>query len=148
MITDDNIEYLDHMADAFVRCKGKTLEDVFQFGAIGLVNIMYDIKNIEKRQKVSISAEGFDLENLLFDWLEKILLLLLIDKIILVEFKIDINFNKQVNRYIIEGYGQGDLVDPEKHDLKVEIKGITYHEMKIFKDEDKNELFIQYIVDL
>ena len=148
MITDDNIEYLDHMTDAFVRCKGKTLEDAFQFGAIGLVNIMYDIKNIEKRQKVSVSAEGFDLENLLFDWLEKILLLLLIDKIILVEFKININFNKQLNRYIIEGYGLGDLTDLGKHELKVEIKGITYHEMNIFKDENKNEFFIQYIVDL
>jgi SHS2 domain-containing protein len=148
MITDDNIEYLDHMTDAFVRCKGKTLEDAFQFGATGLVNIMYDIKNIEKRQKVSVSAEGFDLENLLFDWLEKILLLLLIDKIILVEFKININFNKQLNRYIIEGYGLGDLADLGKHELKVEIKGITYHEMKIFKDENKNEFFIQYIVDL
>ena len=148
MIAEDNIEYLEHMTDAYVRCKGKTLAESFRYSAKGLVNIMYDINSIEKKQKVLLFAEGFDLENLLFDWLEKVLLLLLIDKIILSEFYIDIYFKKQMNRYIIEGYGEGDYVDPNKHDLKVEIKGITYHEMKIFKEQNKDKFIVEYIVDL
>lgn len=148
MIIDDNIEYLDHMTDAYVRCKGKTLAESFQYAARGLVNIMFDLNNTEKKRKVPVSAEGFDLENLLFDWLDKILLLLLIDKIILVEFNIDIYFNKQLNKYIVEGYGNGDSIDLRKHELKVEIKGITYHEMKIFKEKNKDEFVIEYIVDL
>ena len=148
MISDGNVEYLEHMTDAHVRCKGKTLAESFQYSAKGLVNLMYDINNVEKKQKIPLFAEGFDLENLLFDWLEKILLLLLIDKIILSEFYIDIYFDKQLNKYFIEGYGEGDYIDPNKHDLKVEIKGITYHEMKIFKEEDKDEFIVEYIVDL
>src|SRR6478672_1379185 len=123
MIAEDNIEYLEHMTDAYVRCKGKTLAESFQYSAKGLVNIMYDINSIEKKQKVPLFAEGFDLENLLFDWLEKVLLLLLIDKIILSEFYIDLYF-------------------------KVEIKGITYHEMKIFKEQNKDKFIVEYIVDL
>ncbi len=103
----DNVEYLDHMTDAYIRCKGETLADSFQYSAKGLVNIMYDINSIEKKQKILLSAEGFDLENLLFDWLEKILLLLLIDKIILSEFNIAIEFEKGLNKYLIEGYGEG-----------------------------------------
>ncbi len=148
MIADDGIEYLEHMTDAHVRCKGKTLAESFQYSAKGLVNIMYDINNVEKKQKVPLFAEGFDLENLLFDWLEKVLLLLLIDKIILTEFYIDIYFNKQLNKYDIEGYGEGDYIDTNKHDLKVEIKGITYHEMKIFKEQNKDQFVVEYIVDL
>jgi len=148
MIADNNIEYLEHMTDAHVRCKGKTLAESFQYSAKGLVNIMYDIISVEKKQKVPLFAEGFDLENLLFDWLEKLLLLLLIDKIILSEFHIDIYFNKQLNKYIIKGHGEGDYIDPSKHDLKVEIKGITYHEMKIFKEQNKDEFIVEYIVDL
>lgn len=144
----ENVEYLEHVTDAYIRCKGKTLADSFQYSAKGLVNIMYDIDDIEKKQKITLSAEGFDLENLLFDWLEKILLLLLIDKIILSEFNIVINFNKELNKYLIEGYGEGDFVNLEKHELKVEIKGITYHEMKIFKESNKDEFVIEYIVDL
>ncbi len=144
----DNVEYLEHVSDAYVRCKGKTLADAFGYSAKGLVNIMYDINRVEKKLKIPLSAEGFDLENLLFDWLEKVLLLLLIDKIILSEFSVDIYFNKELNKYFIEGYGEGDLVDIEKHELKVEIKGITYHEMKIFKEQHKDEFVIEYIVDL
>ena len=130
MIADNNIEYLEHMTDAHVRCKGKTLAESFQYSAKGLVNIMYDMISVEKKQKVPLFAEGFDLENLLFDWLEKVLLLLLIDKIILSEFHIDIYFNKHLNKYIIKGHGEGDYIDPSTHDLKVEIKGITYQRLE------------------
>ena len=148
MISDGNVEYLEHMTDAHVRCKGKTLAESFQYSAKGLVNLMYDINSVEKKHKIPLFAEGFDLENLLFDWLEKVLLLLLIDKIILSEFYIDIYFNKQLNKYNIEGYGEGDYIDTNKHDLKVEIKGITYHEMKIFKEQNKDKFIVEYIVDL
>ncbi len=144
----ENVEYLEHMTDAYVRCNGKTLAEVFQYSAKGLVNIMYDIDKFEKKQKIFLSAEGFDLESLLFDWLEKILLLLLIDKILLTEFNIVADFNKELNKYFIEGYGEGDFIDYGKHELKVEIKGITYHEMKIFQEQNTGEFVIEYIVDL
>ena len=70
------------------------------------------------------------------DWLEKILLLILIDKIILTDFNIVIYLNKELDKYFIEGYGEGDFVNFEKHELNVEIKGITYHEMKIFHEQN------------
>jgi|ERR671921_2887795 SHS2 domain-containing protein len=136
------------MTDAYVRCNGKTLDEAFQYSAIGLVNIMYDIAKIEKKQKIFLSAEGFDLENLLYDWLEKILLLLLIDKILLSDFNVVINFNEKLNKYSIVGYGEGDLIDYEKHEPKAEIKGITYHEMRIYQEQNTNEFVIEYIVDL
>jgi len=144
----DNIEYLDHMTDAYIRCRGKTLAHSFQLSARGLVNIMYDIDKIEKKQKIHLSAEGFDLESLLYSWLEKILLLILIDKIVLTEFRIILYFNKELDKYLVEGYGEGDFVNFEKHEFNVEIKGITYHQMKIFHDPNLDEFVIEYIVDL
>ena len=144
----DNVEYLDHMTDAYIRCRGKTLVDSFQYSAKGLVNVMYDIDKIEKKQKIPLFAEGFDLESLLYSWLEKILLLILIDKIVLTEFKITLYFNKETDKYLIEGYGEGDFVNFEKHEYNVEIKGITYHQMKIFHDQNTDEFVTEYIVDL
>ena len=44
------------MTDAYIRCKGKTLADAFQYSAKGLVNIMYDINYIEKKLKIPISC--------------------------------------------------------------------------------------------
>jgi SHS2 domain-containing protein len=144
----DSVEYLDHMTDAYLRIRGQTMNEAFEYSAIGLVNIMYDIENIEKKQRIPIFAEGNELENLLFDWLDKILLMMLIDKVIFSKFKIEITFDKSSGKYIITGYGEGELVDLSKHELKVEIKGITYHEMKILDYKDTNETIIEYIVDL
>src|SRR5688572_28463042 len=144
----DSVEYLDHMTDAYVRIRGQTMKEAFEFSAMGLVNIMYDIENIEKKQRIPICAEGRDLENLLFEWLDKILLMLLIDKLVFSKFSIEITFDTASYKDIITVYGEGEPVDPNKHELKVEIKGITYHEMQILDYSDTNEIIIEYIVDL
>jgi SHS2 domain-containing protein len=144
----DSVEYLDHMTDAYLRIRGQTMKEAFEYSAMGLVNIMYDIENIEKNQRIPILAEGEELENLLFDWLDKILLMMLIDKVIFSKFNIEITFDRSSANYVLTGYGEGELVDLNKHELKVEIKGITYHEMKILDDENTNETIIEYIVDL
>ncbi len=144
----DSVEYLDQMTDAYLRIRGQTMNEAFEYSARGLVNIMYDIEHIENMQQIPIFAEGDELENLLFDWLDKILLMMLIDKVIFSKFKIEITFDESSNRYLLTGYGEGELVDISKHELKVEIKGITYHEMKILNYKDTNETIIEYIVDL
>ncbi len=137
------------MTDAYVRVRAKTLSDSFKFSAQALVNIMFDIDKIEKKQKISLYSEGHDLENLLFDWLEKILLIMLIDRIILSDFTINnISFNKELDKYVLVGFAEGEPIDLDKHDLKVEIKGITYHQMKIIEDSSNNEIIIEYLVDL
>lgn len=144
----DDVEYLDHMTDAYLRVRAKTLEEAFALSGKGLVNTMYDINQIGTGIQISISVTGKELENLLFDWLDKILLLMLIDKIIIVEFEIKITYDDQNGQYHLDGFGEGEKHDPSKHELKVEIKGITYHEMKILDDKVKNEVIIEFIVDL
>ncbi|TVP40843.1 archease [Candidatus Nitrosocosmicus arcticus] len=144
----DHVEYLDHMTDAYLRIRGQTMKEAFEYSAMGLVNIMYDIENIEKKQRIPILAEGEELENLLFEWLDKILLMMLIDKVVFSKFNIEITFDKASDKYIIIGYGEGEFADLNKHELKVEIKGVTYHEMKILDHKDTNEIIIEYIVDL
>ena len=57
-------------------------------------------------------------------------------------------FNKETDKYLVEGYGEGDFVNFEKHEFNVEIKGITYHQMKISHDQNTDEFVIEYIVDL
>ncbi len=135
----ENVEYLDHITDAHVRCIGKTLSEAFELSAKGLLNIMFDITKIEQNQKYTFYITGFDLENLLYNWLEKILLMFLIDKTIMSNFDVLIFFDKDSNNFILEGVGQGEAFDIEKHGLDVEVKGITYHEMKIIPKSVTNK---------
>jgi SHS2 domain-containing protein len=134
----ENVEYLDHMTDAHVRCVGKTLGEAFELSAKGLLNIMFDIAKIKQKQKYTLHVIGFDLENLLYNWLEKVLLMFLIDKKVMSSFNILVIFDKDSGSYILRGYGKGEPFDIEKHGLDVEVKGITYHEMKIVSNTVTN----------
>ena len=147
-MSQGRVEYLDHMTDAYLRIHGSNLEEAFEYAGKGLVGIMYELEGINTSKQVPISAEGKDLENLLFDWLDKILLVVLIDRTIMSEFRAEIIRDKETGHYSIHGYGKGEQINQHRHELKVEIKGITYHEMKILENNDKGGAILEYIVDL
>ncbi|WP_148687733.1 archease [Candidatus Nitrosocosmicus hydrocola] len=143
-----SVEYLDHMTDAYLRIHASNLGEAFEYAGLGLVGIMYELEGVEPNKQVPITAEGKDLENLLFDWLDKILLIVLLDRTIMSEFRVKITHDDETGLYGIRGYGNGEQINPDRHELKVEVKGITYHEMKILENTSKGEVMIEYIVDL
>ena len=147
-MSQGKVEYLDHMTDAYLRIHGINLEEAFEYAGKGLVGIMYELEGIDTKKQVPITAEGKDLENLLFDWLDNILLIVLIDRTIMSEFRAEIIRDYETGHYSIRGYGKGEQINQQRHELKVEIKGITYHEMKILENNDKGEVILEYIVDL
>jgi SHS2 domain-containing protein len=133
-LDSDRYRYLEHSTDAIVQAQGSSLEELFENSAMGLVNIMFDIDKVENRQSETIIASDENLENLLFDWLEKVLLKIFIDQIVLSRFSIRV-FEKDKNleekRYFLEAQVGGEKVNYDKHNYKIEIKAITYHELKI-----------------
>ena len=102
------------------------------------------LKSVERRD---LEVEGYDLENLLYRWLEELLTLyysegLMCRDVVAEEINIK-KSNEEVN-YRIKGYCIGEYFDPERHESKVEIKAVTYHQMKIIRDE--NGLWKAYYV--
>jgi SHS2 domain-containing protein len=133
-LDSEGYKYLEHSTDAFVQAHGSSLEVLFGNCAKGLVNIMFEIDKVEDRQFSTITASGEDLENLLFDWLEKVLLKILIDHIVASRFSIEIsekNANVMEKKYFLRARVGGEKVSYSKHNYKIEIKAITYHELKI-----------------
>jgi SHS2 domain-containing protein len=125
---------LEHSTDAFVQAHGTSLEELFENCAMGLVNIMFDVDKVENRQSEAIVASGEDLEHLLFDWLEKVLLKILIEQIVLSRFSIRLferHANDEEKGYLLKAQAGGEKVSYGKHNYKIEIKAITYHELKV-----------------
>ncbi len=134
--------YLDYMSDAFVEAYGSTLEEAFANAALGMLNVMLDIDKVEPKVEERAQAEGMDLENLLYNWLESILLKAWIDSFIPCKFEIKID--RKGNR--LGGRMWGEPYDREKHGYKTEVKGITYHEMKIVNEDGRWRL--RFLLDL
>ena len=186
---EEKFRYLDHMTDLIVEAYGNTLQELFENSAFGLINAMFDMTNVETSHSIKIEAQGHDFKSLLYDWIEKIILSIYIDRMIVVKFdslsfsKIITNDHPNTNNkennnnitiiremeflandldlydsekskskpdnyiYKIEGIGNGDIIDLHKHEYKIEVKSITYHEMEIKRDE-AGYYIARFLVDL
>jgi SHS2 domain-containing protein len=133
--------YLDHMTDAVIEAYGGSLEEAFENAARGLNDTMIDLKTVRPNREIKIAATGHDLHSLLFDWLDKVMLLLVADGIVMSEFSVKIK-----NGYSLEGVAKGERLDLDRHRYKVEIKAVTYHEMQI--TEEKGKATIRFLLDL
>ena len=136
--------YLDHMSDAIIEAYGSSLDEAFENSAKGLVNTMFHIKEITPDQEYEIIAKGYDIESLLYDWLEKVMLRILIDHIVLSDFKVKISESN--GNYFLKGIVKGEVLDLQKHHYKVEIKAVTYHEMEI--KQKGNIITTRFLLDL
>jgi SHS2 domain-containing protein len=153
-VSEGRFRYLDHMTDAVIEAYGGTLDEAFENSARGLVNTMFDLTAISNTscsadKEIQIEAKGFDLQSLLYDWLEKVMLVVLMQHILLSDFKVKISEEKAGDyNYLLSGIAKGECLNLEKHHYKVEVKAITYHEMEIKEEKEKNRVTTRFLLDL
>ena len=135
--------FLDHMTDAYIEVEGDTLEQAFELAAMALVDTMVNVNRVAQTSEEQITVEGHDLESLLYNWLEEVMLKLLVYRNALSYFKVSIS--KHDNIYQLKATVRGEPFDVERHKFKVEIKGVTYHMMKI---EQNNTVKMRFLLDL
>src|SRR5919108_6496554 len=82
--------FLDHMTDAVIEAYGTTLEEAFENAAKGLTDTMIDLKTVRPEKEIKFCAKGHDLYSLLFNWLDKVMLLIVADGMALSQFSIKI----------------------------------------------------------
>jgi len=139
------------MTDALIEAYGGTLDEAFENSAYGLVNTMFDLNNVSADIEVNIEANGYDLHSLFYDWLEKVMLIVLTEYVLLSDFKVKIshiNINSKNDAYFLHSKARGERLDFKKHSFKVEVKAVTYHEMQIKQDKEKNLFITRFLVDL
>jgi SHS2 domain-containing protein len=132
------------MSDAMVEAYGRTLSEAFANSARALVNIVCDVSKIDLGKRITIKTTGFDLVSLLYNWLEKVLMALLVDNLALAKFQVMIERRK--GSYYLSSACRGETFVGRKHQYKVEVKAITYHEMKVTRS--KGKFVVQFLADL
>ena len=137
-------KYLEHITDAFIEAWGDSLEEAFSYAATATIDVMFEIKNVNGTTKIDFEVEGEDYSELLFNWLEKVLLLISIDNQVISSFQVSI-FNMDT-KYSLTGWGMAESIDISKHNYKTEIKGITYHKMEIIQEDGQYK--VRFMLDL
>ena len=133
---------MDHATDAFLEVTGKDLKEAFSVTADAVINITLDQDKVEEKEKKEFSAQGKDLDYLLFSWLEELTFVLITDGFAIKRIEFDI---LQKDGYQIQAIAYGEPLDFKKHNFKVEIKAPTFYEMKI---EQNDGVFMRFLLDL
>ena len=128
--------FLEHTADAYVEVSGHSIEEVFEWAAKAMFEVMTDTSKVEPRKEVLINDEGIDLLNALYRWLEDLLIEYSANNIVFSKFKVE--YVKQVSKdkVIFRGRAWGEPFDQQKHEPRTEVKAVTYSLMRIEKKSD------------
>lgn len=147
----DRYVFFDKTADAKFQAFGVTLEEVFKNSQEAMMIIMYDLDELVEQinedfdvQHRDIVLEGANLETLLYNFLEEIIFLMNAEFFIGIVDKIQIIKVDEIYKLKAKLRGT-QAMNVESHG---EIKAVTYNEMYVKFDEDKEKYVTQVVVDL
>jgi SHS2 domain-containing protein len=132
-------ELVEHTADVGVKAYGKTLSEAFEHAALGMFDIITDESRIEPVGQYNIELEAPDLEQLLVDWLSKLLFLNGAENLVFGKFQVTLSGSR------LTASVYGEKYDTKKHRMGVEIKAVTYHMLEV---HGQPPLYVQVLFDI
>lgn len=116
---------LDHTADSAFRIDSETMNGIFEEAAEALFEVICETETVECSVTRQVSAEAESLEELLHDWLSELLYIHESQNLL---FR---NFDVKVRDGSLKASAHGEQIDRTRHELKTEVKAVTYHMMSV-----------------
>ncbi len=130
------------IADLAFEVFADSLEELFSLSAQALFDAMVELQDVRLEQEVLISLSAEKLDNLLYDWLSELVYQKDVDAQLFSQFEVSIN---EYGSYELEGRARGEPINPSRHQLKTDVKAITYHMFKLEKKE--NGYYARVVLD-
>ncbi len=119
-------QILEHPSDVGIEAYGNSLEELFENAAHGLFSLIAAPEGIGMGQRLHLTLDSVDLENLLVRWLNELLYLYDGENFLIARTDVG-----SVSQTSLEGFILGETYNSKKHELKLDVKAITYHQLQI-----------------
>ena len=120
---------IEHTADLGVEITAADLPALFASAGEALYALIADPATIENREAIKVSATGANPEDLLHTWLCELLALFNVRGFVGKRCEID-----RISDGKVQGRVSGEKLDLKRHAFHTEIKGVTYHDFKVWQD--------------
>ena len=137
----NGFEIIEHTADVAIAAYGADLKAAFANAAFGMFSIMTDIGKVKDTASRDVEVTADDRKDLLVSWLNELLFVCEVEKMLLKRFDI-----VTLDKTILKARCYGEKIDPKRHKIKIEIKAVTYHMLKI--EEKQNHTRVQVLFDI
>ncbi|NQT15638.1 MAG: archease [Planctomycetes bacterium] len=124
-------ETFEHTADLGLRIRAGSLGELFAEAGRGLFSVIVaNLEAVRAVEEFEFEIEGERRDDLLVDWLAELLFTFDTRRVLLSEFDVKVVEDR------IKATARGEPVDTGRHELDVEVKAITYHQLKVERDGD------------
>jgi len=134
-------EHFHHGADWGVRGIGASKAEAFAGAALALTAVLIDPEALDADEATEIACEAPDDELLLVEWLGELVYQMDAAHRLFARFALVIEDHRLRAKAWFETMGLG------KHELAVDVKGVTYTELKVSQD-DRGDWIAQCVVDV
>jgi SHS2 domain-containing protein len=135
---------LPHVTDAYIEATGPTFNAALENAALALFDTMCNLDLISRTDHDVITVEGRNRIELLYNWLEALLLKFELEQKVYNAFRVSVSNKTRGLR--IRADADGERFDRKRHGAKVEVKAVTYHRMEI--SEERKGTILRFILDL
>jgi len=121
-------EILEHTADVGIRAFGRTLPELYENAARGMLEVLLDPASVRPAEEEMVAVAGADAVDLLIAWLHEILLRADAGKRVFSRVRV-----VEVTEWQLTATLNGEALDRSRHDLRAEIKGVPYYGARVEK---------------
>ena len=130
-------EFLEDIAiaDIAFQAWGKTLEALFITAGDATINAMIDnLEAIELKETRTFNLENDELDMLLFNFLQEFVYYK--DSELLLLRAQQVQIEEKNSEYHLTAVTQGERLDRDRHEERVDVKAITLHRFQLKKTDD------------
>jgi SHS2 domain-containing protein len=135
-----DFQIIEHTADVGIRARGANQKEAFAAAALGLFSLITEPGGVKGEICREVEVSGSDEEGLLVAWLNELIFLFEVERLLLSRFEIIELFQQRLKALVY-----GERIDPSRHTIKLGVKAATYHMLSVDK---KDGYEVQVLFDI
>ncbi len=125
--------FLDHTADVAVALSAPSREGLYAVALQAFTDTVTDRRTVEPAEAHELEVEASSPEQLLVEWLGELVYRFDVDGLLFA--RAEVRLTESETGLHLAARTVGEPFDPDRHPLKVVIKGVTYHGLEVGEDE-------------
>jgi SHS2 domain-containing protein len=126
--------FFDHTGDVGVSLHAGTVAELFREAALALTETITELVLVRTESSNPIELAAAGLDDLLVDWLGELLYKFEVQNLLVA--KVDVEVRQAPGGWSLVAMAWGEPFDPARHPIKVLVKGITYHRLRVAENHD------------
>ena len=128
----DRVTLLEHTGDLGIDVTAPTPERLFEAAVLGLTDVIVDAGSVRATEERALALEAADRELLLIKLLREVLFLYDARRWLAGGVEVEL----APGAAALEARLAGESFDPARHQVKTEVKAITYHALSVREEAD------------